>query len=126
MNGTFCPICKVQNPKNAIYCCICGKKLSELLKEQEKLHSIQSGEIPLFEKIIETENGSKLLRVVCGDITKYQGEIDVLTVSAFKRVYDPVPDTLIGSLFSEREIDVNKLAEKPYIDFRIPGNCWIS
>ena len=126
MNGTFCPICKVQNPKNAIYCCICGKKLSELLKEQEKLHSIQSGEIPLFEKIIETENGRKVLRVVCGDITKYKEEIDVLTVSAFKRVYDPVPDTLIGSLFSEREIDVNKLAEKPYIDFRIPGNCWIS
>ncbi len=126
MNKSFCPICKVQNPENAIYCCICGKKLSELLKEQERLHSIQRGEIPLLEKVIETENGSKTLRVVCGDITKYNEEIDLLTVSAFKRVYDPVPDTLIGSLSTERQIDVNVLAEKPYIDLRTPGNCWIS
>lgn len=126
MNETFCPVCKEQNPDNAIYCCRCGKKLSELWQEQEKLNLIKHGEIPLLEKTIETENGSKVLRVICGDITKYKEDIDLLTVSSFRNNYSLVPGTLIESLFTEKQIDVDKLAEDPFIDCRKAGNCWIS
>lgn len=126
MNKTFCPICKVENPEDAVYCCMCGKKLSDLWKEQERQEAIRCGRIPVLEKQFPTENGVKKLRVVCGNIMNYPDEIDLLTVSAFKNIYYPKERTLIGSLYSEKQISVDELAKDPFLDLRHQGSCWIS
>ena len=126
MNDTFCPKCRVENPENAVYCCICGRKLSDLRKEAEREEAMRCGKIPLLEKKFETESGIKKIRVVCGDIMDHPEEIDLLTVSAFRRDYRQVYGTLIWALFQKKSVSVEELAESPFLDLRKQGNCWIS
>jgi hypothetical protein len=80
--------------------------------------------INLFE--IETSSGYKSVELRCGDITKIEEKVDALVVSAFKGGYNPIPNTLLGSLKSNCNIDLNNLLSESELDLRNPLNVWLS
>lgn len=79
----------------------------------------------LYEREIKTPYGNKTVAVLVGDVLSVDERIDVLTVSSFARSYDPTPYTLFGSLF-KAGIDVEALADDPYIDLRERCDVWLS
>ena len=72
-----------------------------------------------------TAYGEKTLSVVAQDVTTLGRHIDVLTTSAFHRSYHPTPRTLFAALHG-MGINVNALAEDPFIDLRLTSNIWLS
>jgi len=85
----------------------------------------------LKEVVIGRGTDEAKISVLCGDILDYGLEggvpaMDILTVSAFRRNYDPVPRTLVGSLMERRSISVEELAAEPLIDLRDYCGCWFS
>ena len=79
----------------------------------------------LYERAIKTPYGEKTVVVMAGDVLSIDERIDVLTVSSFARSYQPTPFTLFGSLYKSG-IDVERLADDPYIDLRDTCDVWLS
>jgi hypothetical protein len=74
---------------------------------------------------IETKSGYRSFELHCGDLSNLNFEVDIIIISAFRRMYHPVPNTVIGSLY-ERGIDVRSLSYQPLFDFREGFDGWVS
>ncbi len=74
----------------------------------------------------DTPHGFKTFEIFHGDITNLSGPVDVLVVSAYRQDYYPHPDSLIGALHYELELDVERLSYDPEYDFRTALGVWIS
>ena len=63
-----------------------------------------------------------------GDLTALEPKeaVDVLIVSAFRGVYSPNPDSLIGALHFNKQISVKALAREKAVDLRDYFSCWLS
>lgn len=75
---------------------------------------------------VPTFHGVKTIEIYSGDIVNSELLTDVLVVSAFEENYQPRTQTLIGSLYFDKGIDIKKLSLAPQIDLRKPLNCWLS
>ena len=125
----ICPACKTNNiPEKSIFCNMCGVNIIEALeKEQiESTKQYKSGATPLVDKVLSLGGQSKKIQVWCKDITEFDEEIDVLTISAYPFSYSPTPRSLIGALHKNLSIDVQELAKEPLMDLRHNVGCWIS
>jgi len=80
---------------------------------------------PMNSITVSTPYGDKTVSVYCTDILKYDGEIDILTTSAFYRSYEPTPRTMFNALYSAG-ISVPHLAQDPQFDLRKQCNVWLS
>ena len=74
---------------------------------------------------IETKTGIKEFELFQGDITSLPFETDLLCLSAFKDDYTPTNSSIIGQLY-KKGINVNKLSERPSLDFRESLGIWVS
>lgn len=79
----------------------------------------------LYTTAISTAQGEKSIEVISGSAIALDEKIDILTTSAFRREYTPLPKTLLGSL-REIGIDVETLSLNPYLDLRDICNVWLS
>ncbi len=79
----------------------------------------------LYTAAISTRYGNKSIEVYACDVLAFDEPIDVLTTSAFRRSYTPVPRTLFQALDSIG-ISVYSLAKEPLIDLRSLCNVWLS
>ena len=79
----------------------------------------------LYTAKISTAHGEKSISVIWGSATELGERIDVMTTSAFKREYSPVPTTLLGALY-RIGIDVAELSLDPYLDLRNICDVWLS
>ena len=74
---------------------------------------------------IATPAGENYISVNICDIKDLDETIDVLTVSAFYKIYDLTPKTLICAL-GEMGVSVEALAQNPDIDLREVCHTWLS
>lgn len=79
----------------------------------------------LTQKIVQTPFGEKTISVHAQDITLLKEPIDIMTVSAFFRSYEPTPKTMMRALYC-KNISVTKLSLDPEIDLREVCNIWLS
>lgn len=79
----------------------------------------------LTEVRIDSPFGPKTLSVHCGEIRDLDVPLDVMTVSAFFRDYEPVPGTLVGTL-RNCGIDIKRLSRQPVADLRDLCDIWLS
>ena len=79
----------------------------------------------LYSAEFPSAHGTKRISVVSQDVTTIQQNIDILTTSAFPNSYKPTPGTLFESLY-KIGINVNALANEPYIDLRHTSYVWLS
>ena len=80
----------------------------------------------LFETLFHTGNGEeKRLRIVQGDLCRETQVFDVVICSAYKGRYYPTEKSFIGTLFWDKNISVDMLAQRPAIDMRESG-FWLS
>ena len=79
----------------------------------------------LYERKIKTAHGEKTVTVLAGNLLEIDERIDVLTASAFAGGYEPIPNTLFGSLLKVG-INVEELAKRPFMDLRLTCDVWIS
>ena len=79
----------------------------------------------LYSTKIYTPYGFKNISVYAEDVLNFSHEIDILTTSAFYRSYSPTPRTLFYSLYLSG-IDMQMLADNPFIDLREACNIWLS
>jgi len=75
---------------------------------------------------IKSNHGYRKFKLFHGDISDLTFQVDLVCVSAFKNGYNPVPRTLIGSLYEKKNIDLRNLASNPEIDLRSSENCFIT
>lgn len=74
---------------------------------------------------LSTPSGEKSIDICCGDLLDLTERLDVMTVSAFRGDYAPVPRTMIHTL-GGAGIRVDLLAEKPAADLRQLCGVWLS
>jgi len=74
---------------------------------------------------IQTDSGDKEFSVFCGDVTEFDGDIDILTTSAYVNSYEPTPHTMFEALYN-KGVSVYNLAQNPMIDLRKFSNIWLS
>ena len=79
----------------------------------------------LYSAPVSTKHGVKHIEAYCGDVLEFNGEIDILTTSAFQRSYDPTPRTIFKAL-DEAGISVEALSKRPAYDLREPCHTWLS
>ncbi len=79
----------------------------------------------LYTATVSTAHGDKTISVISGSATELTERVDILTTSAFKRNYAPVPGTLLGALYKSG-IDVAELSLEPHLDLREICNVWLS
>ena len=80
----------------------------------------------LFEKIFWSKRREKkILRIIHGDLCTEKRDIDLVICSAYKNRYYPTGESVIGSLFWDKNISVDMLSCTPYIDMRDKG-FWLS
>lgn len=79
----------------------------------------------LYYTEVATAQGTKSISVVAQDVLQFTEDIDVLTTSAFIGAYDPTPGTMFAALHTAG-MDIQALADRPYIDLREVGNVWLS
>lgn len=79
----------------------------------------------MMEVQIPTKHGEKSIAVYHCDIAEFDEPLDVMTVSAFYRSYEPTPRTLFYALYNHG-IDVERLSCSPVIDLRELCNIWLS
>ena len=75
---------------------------------------------------VPTNNGLKSIEIHRNDITKFNFDVDILVISAFRNGYSPIPNTVIGSLKENCGLDVSELAHNPLIDLRSSLDFWLS
>jgi hypothetical protein len=73
-----------------------------------------------------TAVGYKSIELHHADITKFEKQVDLLVISAFKKNYDPTNGTIIQFLQSNLDINVAELSQKSELDFRHQMNIWLS
>lgn len=112
-----CPHCKEYIEERSRFCNMCGFSIEDARK---------FGEIPVVDKLIDTQYGQKQLQLFCKDIVSFEEPIDILTVSAFPYNYEPTAGTVIGALVRKKSIMVDELAKHPFFDLRKNAGCWIS
>lgn len=74
---------------------------------------------------IETNHGLREFELINGDITKLAFDVDIIVISAFRHQYQPIPNTVIGSLL-KAGVNVHELAKNPLFDFRETLGIWVS
>jgi hypothetical protein len=74
---------------------------------------------------ISTKYGNRNLKVLSGNVAKLNFLCDVLIISVLGKGYDPVPNTVLGSL-QEAGILVDDLQNTPLLDLRNDLKVWIS
>ena len=80
----------------------------------------------LFEEIFLSKQGKeKKLRIIHGDLCREERDMDLVICSAYKNRYYPTGQSVIGSLFWEKNISVDMLSMNPSIDMRNMG-FWLS
>ncbi len=79
----------------------------------------------IFSIDLPTPHGDKTLSVVCGDVTRVDFPVDILTTSSYPGEYSPTPGSMFGAL-DGIGISVHELARRPYIDLRPVGGVWLS
>ena len=79
----------------------------------------------LIKKTILFGEIQKKVSVHTCDIRDLDIDVDIMTVSSFRRGYYPAKGTLFGALADEG-IYVQALADDPIIDLREPCNVWLS
>ena len=79
----------------------------------------------MYEITFNCDGKEKTIRLVCGDLTKETRPFDLVICSAYKGCYLPSRDSLIGSLFWDKNISVSLLSRDPQIDMRDHG-FWLS
>ena len=79
----------------------------------------------LTSKTVTTMTGDKEISVHACNILELDEPIDIMTISAFYRNYEPTPGTLLEAL-KQREIDIEALALEPEIDLRKQCGIWLS
>lgn len=120
----ICPACGAELPEISRFCNMCGTKVYD--EEKELIAKKKAGEIPLAEKTISTPCGVKTIRVYCGDITSYKGEIGLLTISAGAASYEPVQGTVIAALEYSKGIVIRHMADNACLKISGQTDCWIS
>lgn len=125
----ICPACQARNiPEKSIFCNMCGVNLIEAEEKNrtELTRKYKAGIMPLVDKKLILGGQSKRIQVWCKDITEFEEEIDVLTISAYPYNYEPTQRSLIGALYRNLSINVQDLAQEPLMDLRQNVGCWIS
>lgn len=79
----------------------------------------------LYTVSITGATGKKSIEVIFGDAMKLDEKIDVLSTSAYKNAYSPIPGTMFGALRANG-VDVERLSLHPYLDLRKICNVWLS
>lgn len=79
----------------------------------------------LIKKTIQFGEIQKTVSVHACDIRDLDIDVDIMTISSFRRNYYPAKGTLFEALTGEN-IDVQALADVPAIDLREPCNVWLS
>lgn len=74
---------------------------------------------------VRTKSGIKYIEAYCGDVLEFDGQIDILTTSAFQGSYEPTPWTIFRALHNAG-ISVEALAQKPAFDLRESCHTWLS
>lgn len=76
---------------------------------------------------VPNANGVALIQLLHGDLSALPPEhaVDVMVVSAYPGDYQPIPGTLVGSLF-ERGLNMYEVAEHKDIDLTTQLGCWLS
>lgn len=74
---------------------------------------------------VSKEHPNQAIRFFRGDLTKAEQDYDIIVCSAYKNMYSPAWNSMIGSLFMYHNISVKKLAEDPELDMRSFGG-WLS
>lgn len=74
---------------------------------------------------VDTPYGKKQISVYSCDILDFDGHIDILTTSAHRGSYEPVPNTMFEAL-ARVGIWVKSLAAAPLIDLRSLCGVWMS
>lgn len=83
------------------------------------------GELPV-PRLVGTE-GAATIQLLEGDLSAIPPEhaVDVLVLSAFPDNYEPVPGTVVASLY-ERGLDMREVAQLKEEDERTRLGCWLS
>ncbi len=81
--------------------------------------------LPMYSVSVPVGDESKTISVYCGDVLEFGEKIDILTTSAFRRSYFPMPGSMFGAL-NKAGISVAALAMRPQIDMRRSCNIWLS
>lgn len=79
----------------------------------------------MIEHSIQTEWGTKTIKVFCGDITVLPERVDLIVCSAFKNDYATTSSSLIGSLHRKCGISVAYLSQTPSLNLKDLG-IWVS
>jgi len=106
------------------FCNMCGSKVEAGL--DSKQDSYASDKRLLAEKKIKTAYGEKTIKVLCEDITHYEGEIGILTISASANSFKPVSGTVIEALEKLKGIVTSQIADNAYLRITGQANCFVS
>lgn len=75
---------------------------------------------------IETVWGFKSFELLLGDITRLDTPVDLLAVSVFANDYGPLPGTVVGALYLNHGIRLDRLLSNCAFDLRSALCCWVS
>lgn len=123
-NASACPECGASIPLMSRFCNICGAKVTG--EQKEEPYNGISDDIPITDKVIKSPFGDKHIKIFCRDITKYKGDMDILTISAGARSLEPTPGTVIEALEVRKSIFVRGLFDDAYYKMKGHINCWLS
>ena len=90
-----------------------------------KIYLLEIDMEKIFSIDLPTSHGVKSLSVICGDVTKIDFLIDVLTTSSYPGEYSPTPGSLFGALW-KIGLDMRLAAKRPFMDLRITSGIWLS
>jgi O-acetyl-ADP-ribose deacetylase (regulator of RNase III) len=75
---------------------------------------------------LQKPDGYCSVEIYNGDITKLETPVDLLVVSAFRNSFVPTPGTVIGALYRNLSIDIERLFIQEKLNLREGLNCWIT
>lgn len=83
---------------------------------------------PELKKVITfpSQFGEKRISVYEGDMTRFEQNVDLMTISAYYHNYVPTTGTAIEALQEKCGIFTEHLASEPFLDLRHFCGCWIS
>lgn len=75
---------------------------------------------------INTYYGYKSIELHHADLSAFNKSVDCLIISAFKGDYIPTPNSLIGALHENLNINIDDVVKDLQIDLRESLNVWLS